>query len=177
MNHPMGPLELADFIGLDVCVDVMEVLFEGFRDPKFRACPLLRKMVAAGWLGRKSGRGFYKLFAGKIARGRCRHSARRDIDAPTHGAGVSFGANLREGIVMRIATIEKMTQERFRNRDRCLLRGVVGRGRATARAVGAALQSGRAVAEDSAEQLAADEHDRAWSWTRTITFGCSTGRA
>ena len=59
MNHPMGPLELADFIGLDVCVDVMEVLFEGFRDPKFRACPLLRKMVAAGWLGRKSGRGFY----------------------------------------------------------------------------------------------------------------------
>jgi 3-hydroxybutyryl-CoA dehydrogenase len=59
MNHPMGPLELADFIGLDVCVDVMDVLFEGFRDPKFRACPLLRKMVAAGWLGRKSGRGFY----------------------------------------------------------------------------------------------------------------------
>ena len=59
MNHPMGPLELADFIGLDVCVDVMEVLFEGFRDPKFRPCPLLRKMVAAGWLGRKSGRGFY----------------------------------------------------------------------------------------------------------------------
>ena len=59
MNHPMGPLELADFIGLDVCVDVLEVLFEGFRDPKFRACPLLRKMVAAGWLGRKSGRGFY----------------------------------------------------------------------------------------------------------------------
>jgi 3-hydroxybutyryl-CoA dehydrogenase len=60
MNHPMGPLELADFIGLDVCVDVIEVLFEGFRDPKFRPCPLLRKMVAAGWLGRKSGRGFYK---------------------------------------------------------------------------------------------------------------------
>jgi 3-hydroxybutyryl-CoA dehydrogenase len=60
MNHPMGPLELADFVGLDVCVDVMEVLFEGFRDPKFRACPLLRKMVAAGWLGRKSGRGFYQ---------------------------------------------------------------------------------------------------------------------
>jgi len=59
MNHPMGPLELADFIGLDVCVDVIEVLFEGFRDPKFRPCPLLRKMVAAGWLGRKSGRGFY----------------------------------------------------------------------------------------------------------------------
>jgi 3-hydroxybutyryl-CoA dehydrogenase len=59
MNHPMGPLELADFIGLDVCVDVLEVLCEGFRDPKFRPCPLLRKMVAAGWLGRKSGRGFY----------------------------------------------------------------------------------------------------------------------
>jgi len=59
MNHPMGPLELADFIGLDVCVDVLDVLFDGFRDPKFRACPLLRRMVAAGWLGRKSGRGFY----------------------------------------------------------------------------------------------------------------------
>jgi 3-hydroxybutyryl-CoA dehydrogenase len=59
MNHPMGPLELADFIGLDVCLDVMEVLFEGFGDPKFRPCPLLRKMVAAGWLGKKSGRGFY----------------------------------------------------------------------------------------------------------------------
>ncbi len=60
MNHPMGPLELADFVGLDVCVDVLDVLFDGFRDPKFRACPLLRRMVAAGWLGRKSGRGFYK---------------------------------------------------------------------------------------------------------------------
>jgi len=59
MNHPMGPLELADFIGLDVCLDIMEVLFEGFGDPKFRPCPLLRKMVAAGWLGKKSGRGFY----------------------------------------------------------------------------------------------------------------------
>ena len=59
MNHPMGPLELADFIGLDVCVDVLEVLLQGFGDPKFRACPLLRKMVSAGWLGRKSGRGFY----------------------------------------------------------------------------------------------------------------------
>ena len=59
MNHPMGPLELADFIGLDVCLDILEVLFQGFGDPKFRACPLLRKMVAAGWLGRKSGRGFY----------------------------------------------------------------------------------------------------------------------
>jgi len=60
MNHPMGPLELADFIGLDVCVDILEVLFQGFGDPKYRACPLLRKYVAAGWLGRKSGRGFYK---------------------------------------------------------------------------------------------------------------------
>ena len=59
MNHPMGPLELADFIGLDVCLDVMEVLFTGFGDPKFRPCPLLRKMVSAGWLGKKSGRGFY----------------------------------------------------------------------------------------------------------------------
>lgn len=60
MNHPMGPLELADFIGLDVCVDILDVLYKGFGDPKYRACPTLRKMVAAGWLGRKSGRGFYK---------------------------------------------------------------------------------------------------------------------
>ena len=59
MNHPMGPLELADFIGLDVCVNILDVLYEGFGDPKYRACPQLRKMVAAGWLGRKSGRGFY----------------------------------------------------------------------------------------------------------------------
>jgi 3-hydroxybutyryl-CoA dehydrogenase len=60
MNHPMGPLELADFIGLDVCVDILDVLYKGFGDSKYRACPLLRKLVAAGWLGRKSGRGFYK---------------------------------------------------------------------------------------------------------------------
>ena len=59
MNHPMGPLELADFIGLDVCVDIMHVLLEGLGDPKYRACPLLKKYVAAGWLGRKSGRGFH----------------------------------------------------------------------------------------------------------------------
>jgi 3-hydroxybutyryl-CoA dehydrogenase len=59
MNHPMGPLELADFIGLDVCVDIMQVLLDGFGDPKYRASPLLKKYVAAGWLGRKSGRGFY----------------------------------------------------------------------------------------------------------------------
>jgi 3-hydroxybutyryl-CoA dehydrogenase len=59
MNHPMGPLELADLIGLDVCVDIMDVLLVGFGDPKYRVCPLLRKYVAAGWLGRKSGRGFY----------------------------------------------------------------------------------------------------------------------
>ena len=59
MNHPMGPLELADFIGLDVCVNILDVLHTGFGDSKYRACPLLRKMVAAGWLGRKTGRGFY----------------------------------------------------------------------------------------------------------------------
>ncbi|MGH9449995.1 MAG: 3-hydroxyacyl-CoA dehydrogenase family protein, partial [Terriglobia bacterium] len=56
MNHPMGPLELADFIGLDVCLDIMKVLYEGFRDSKYRPCPLLEKMVAAGRLGRKTGR-------------------------------------------------------------------------------------------------------------------------
>lgn len=60
MNHPMGPLELADFIGLDVCLDIMKVLYEGFHDSKYRPCPLLEKMVAAGRLGRKSGRGFYE---------------------------------------------------------------------------------------------------------------------
>jgi len=59
MNHPMGPLELADFIGLDVCVDIMHVLHEGLGDPKYRACPLLKKYAAAGYLGRKSNRGFY----------------------------------------------------------------------------------------------------------------------
>jgi len=59
MNHPIGPLELADLIGIDVCLDVMEVLHTGFADSKYRPCPLLRKMVSAGWLGRKSGRGFY----------------------------------------------------------------------------------------------------------------------
>ena len=59
MNHPMGPLELADLIGLDTCVSILEVLQHGLGDPKYRACPLLKKYVAAGWLGRKSGRGFY----------------------------------------------------------------------------------------------------------------------
>jgi 3-hydroxybutyryl-CoA dehydrogenase len=60
MNHPMGPLELADFIGLDVCLAIMNVLQEGFSEPKYRPCPLLKKMVDAGLLGRKSGKGFYE---------------------------------------------------------------------------------------------------------------------
>ncbi|WP_368658149.1 3-hydroxybutyryl-CoA dehydrogenase [Metabacillus halosaccharovorans] len=60
MNHPMGPLTLADFIGLDTCLYIMETLHEGFGDDKYRPCPLLRKYVKAGWLGRKSGRGFYQ---------------------------------------------------------------------------------------------------------------------
>jgi 3-hydroxybutyryl-CoA dehydrogenase len=59
MNHPMGPLTLADFIGLDICLAILNVLHDGFGDPKYRPCPLLRRMVAAGELGRKSGRGFY----------------------------------------------------------------------------------------------------------------------
>lgn len=60
MNHPMGPLQLADFIGLDTCLYIMETLHEGFGDSKYRPCPLLRKYVKAGWLGKKSGRGFYE---------------------------------------------------------------------------------------------------------------------
>lgn len=59
MNHPMGPLTLADFIGLDTCLYIMEVLYEGYADSKYRPCPLLRKYVKAGWLGKKSGKGFY----------------------------------------------------------------------------------------------------------------------
>jgi 3-hydroxybutyryl-CoA dehydrogenase len=60
MNHPMGPLELADLIGLDTCLAIMETLYDGFKDSKYRPCPLLRKYVEAGWLGRKTGRGFYE---------------------------------------------------------------------------------------------------------------------
>ena len=60
MNHPMGPLQLADFIGLDVCLAILNVLYDGFGDPKYRACPLLQRYVDAGWLGKKSGRGFYE---------------------------------------------------------------------------------------------------------------------
>ncbi|MGH9971322.1 MAG: 3-hydroxybutyryl-CoA dehydrogenase [Pyrinomonadaceae bacterium] len=60
MNHPMGPLTLADFIGLDVCLAIMNVMYEGFGDPKYRPCPLLRRYVDAGWLGKKAGRGFYE---------------------------------------------------------------------------------------------------------------------
>ncbi|WP_096156325.1 MULTISPECIES: 3-hydroxybutyryl-CoA dehydrogenase [Bacillus] len=60
MNHPMGPLQLADFIGLDTCLYIMETLHEGFGDDKYRPCPLLRKYVKAGWLGRKTGKGFYQ---------------------------------------------------------------------------------------------------------------------
>jgi 3-hydroxybutyryl-CoA dehydrogenase len=59
MNHPMGPLALADFIGLDTCVAILEVMRDGLGDPKYRPCPLLKKYVAAGWLGKKTGRGFY----------------------------------------------------------------------------------------------------------------------
>jgi len=59
MNHPMGPLELADLIGLDVCLDIMNVLYQGFNDSKYRPCPLLKKMVQAGYLGKKTGKGFY----------------------------------------------------------------------------------------------------------------------
>jgi len=60
MNHPMGPLTLADFIGLDVCLAILNVLTDGFGDPKYRACPLLKQYVDAGWLGKKTGRGFYE---------------------------------------------------------------------------------------------------------------------
>jgi 3-hydroxybutyryl-CoA dehydrogenase len=65
MNHPMGPLTLADFIGLDTCLAILRVLHDGLGDPKYRPCPLLVKMVDAGWLGKKSGRGFYDYAAPK----------------------------------------------------------------------------------------------------------------
>ena len=68
MRHPMGPLALADFIGLDTCLAILEVLHEGFGDPKYRPCPLLRRMVDAGLLGKKSGRGFYEYGMGGAPR-------------------------------------------------------------------------------------------------------------
>jgi 3-hydroxybutyryl-CoA dehydrogenase len=60
MNHPMGPLQLADYVGLDILLNILDILYESYKDPKYRAAPLLRKMVAAGHLGRKTGRGFYE---------------------------------------------------------------------------------------------------------------------
>ena len=66
MNHPMGPFELADFIGLDTCLAIMEVLYDGFADSKYRPCPLLKQYVAAGWYGKKTGRGFYAYVDGKL---------------------------------------------------------------------------------------------------------------
>ena len=83
MNHPMGPFELADFIGLDTVLNIMEVLHHGFGDSKYRPCPLLRNYVAAGWLGRKSGRGFYDW------RRRHEEPPRSGPDGAVHHAGAS----------------------------------------------------------------------------------------
>jgi 3-hydroxybutyryl-CoA dehydrogenase len=75
MAHPMGPLALADLIGLDVCLAILDVLHSGLGDDKYRACPLLRRMVAAGQLGRKTGRGFYNYDSGKGEKGKGKGTA------------------------------------------------------------------------------------------------------
>jgi len=94
MNHPMGPLELADLIGLDVCVDIMDVLHRGFGDAKYAACPLLKAHVAAGRLGRKSGQGFYK-YQRRSGRAGVQHLRRTRSSLPPTGAPGGSGFKVR----------------------------------------------------------------------------------